>query len=287
MDDKLEKLARETHGIIEWKPTTREDLNNQWEPGDVPEASEQGEAQWQHYMENIYSILTGKHCDDKVALGMATSAADRMRQEITRLRAWKNEQLAVEAEWDARAVGRELELPLGTSIRAGILPAIQRLKSELATQRQEIERLNRHFMSAQETVSSLEVMQRRMETISNAHYDRAEKAEAERAAANLRAERAIEVSLRAGAERDIWKTTSDCQCTVLSGVQDILGCGSDVESGALAMKAERDGLKDKLKRYGAHDSTCARFVPTLKEPYACDCGFTDALAPPTADDKEK
>lgn len=53
--------------------------------------------------------------------------------ELEELRRWKKEQMQVESEWDAQAVGRELDLPLGSSIRAGILPAVKKLRQQLAT----------------------------------------------------------------------------------------------------------------------------------------------------------
>ena len=43
---------------------------------------------------------------------------------------WKREQLAVEREWDAQAVGKELGIPWGASIRANILPYILAIKYE-------------------------------------------------------------------------------------------------------------------------------------------------------------
>lgn len=50
---------------------------------------------------------------------------------VAELEAWKESAMAVEAQWDDQAVARELGLPLGSSIRAGILPAVKALKSQL------------------------------------------------------------------------------------------------------------------------------------------------------------
>jgi hypothetical protein len=56
-------------------------------------------------------------------------------KQIEDLRRWKAEALAVEAQWDAQAVGKALGLTLGTPIKAGILPAVEKLKAELASLR--------------------------------------------------------------------------------------------------------------------------------------------------------
>lgn len=45
---------------------------------------------------------------------------------------WKEEMLALEAQWDEQAVASELGLTLGTNIRPKILPAIKALKSHVA-----------------------------------------------------------------------------------------------------------------------------------------------------------
>lgn len=44
------------------------------------------------------------------------------------LEEWKQQQLVVESEWDVQAVGKALNIPIGASIRKGILPAVERLK---------------------------------------------------------------------------------------------------------------------------------------------------------------
>jgi len=53
-----------------------------------------------------------------------------LQAEADALRAWKESALAVEASWDAQAVARLLEIPLGADIRAAIQPAIEKLKAE-------------------------------------------------------------------------------------------------------------------------------------------------------------
>ena len=47
---------------------------------DLKSIQAERDAYWQHLMHNIYSLLTDKTCDERVALGMATSAAVKMRQ---------------------------------------------------------------------------------------------------------------------------------------------------------------------------------------------------------------
>lgn len=52
--------------------------------------------------------------------------------ELRTLADWKAEQLAVESEWDAQAVGRLLRVPLGQSVRAAIQPGIEALQRRVA-----------------------------------------------------------------------------------------------------------------------------------------------------------
>jgi Lar family restriction alleviation protein len=52
--------------------------------------------------------------------------------EIAALSNWKDGAMEVEASWDPQAVAKALGLPLGSDIRAGILPAIQALQAEKA-----------------------------------------------------------------------------------------------------------------------------------------------------------
>lgn len=48
-----------------------------------------------------------------------------LERERDELRQWKAEQLAVEATWDERKVGKLLNVPLGSTIRLAIQPAIE------------------------------------------------------------------------------------------------------------------------------------------------------------------
>lgn len=75
-----------------------------------------------------YDIVTASFVRDLVA-------------ENNALRAWKNEALAVEREWDVQEVGRLLGLSIGTSIRAGIAPGILRLQAKIAELEEDKSRL--------------------------------------------------------------------------------------------------------------------------------------------------
>ena len=83
---------------------------------------------------------------DAVAkLTARAEAAEAKLAEVTKgrdeLKAWKESALAVEREWDSQAVGKLLDIPLGSSVRAGIEPAIRALQSCLALADEEIMRL--------------------------------------------------------------------------------------------------------------------------------------------------
>lgn len=56
---------------------------------------------------------------------------DALQARVKELEAWKAQALAVEAEWDPQAVARALDIPLGASIRACILPGIQGLQAHM------------------------------------------------------------------------------------------------------------------------------------------------------------
>lgn len=63
----------------------------------------------------------------------AEEAIAALGKEIAALKQWKLEACAVEASWDAQAVAKLLNLPLGVPIRPGIQPAVEVLKQEIAT----------------------------------------------------------------------------------------------------------------------------------------------------------
>lgn len=73
-------------------------------------------------------------CDDTGTLcrpEILWDAIERFERQRDELQQWKAEQLIVESQWDTQAIGKELNLPLGSSIHAGILPAVQQLKAAL------------------------------------------------------------------------------------------------------------------------------------------------------------
>lgn len=55
---------------------------------------------------------------------------DVLTAERDRLAAWKESAMAVESEWDCQAIARELDLPLGCSVRRELMPAIKRREAE-------------------------------------------------------------------------------------------------------------------------------------------------------------
>ena len=54
-----------------------------------------------------------------------------LRHERDALAAWRRSVLAVESSWDCQAVGKLLNLPLGSDIRANIEPGIRALLARL------------------------------------------------------------------------------------------------------------------------------------------------------------
>lgn len=55
-----------------------------------------------------------------------------LRAQLAEALDWKESAMKVESEWDCQGVAAVLGLPIGSSIRAGIMPAIRALKSQLA-----------------------------------------------------------------------------------------------------------------------------------------------------------
>lgn len=54
-----------------------------------------------------------------------------LRMQCASLRDWKESAMSLEMSWDEQAIGKILNLPLGTFIRPQILPAIQALRTRL------------------------------------------------------------------------------------------------------------------------------------------------------------
>lgn len=68
---------------------------------------------------------------DRGYIAATTEANKRMaelKSEVAELKAWKDEAIQVESEWDCQAVAEALNIPLGQSIRTNILPKIIELK---------------------------------------------------------------------------------------------------------------------------------------------------------------
>ena len=88
-------------------------------------------------IQNTKSMNTDTPETDRAAsrdyspLSVPYDFARNLERQRNNLQRWKDEQLIVESQWDAQAIGKELNLPLGGSIRAGILPAVQQLKAAL------------------------------------------------------------------------------------------------------------------------------------------------------------
>lgn len=75
-------------------------------------------------------------CDPQTVLGLLAR--------VEELERWKAEQLQVESEWDAQAVGQALQLPPGTSIRKAIAPAIDALQQSNAQLRRQVDILAKY-----------------------------------------------------------------------------------------------------------------------------------------------
>ncbi len=115
---------------------------------------------------NLYDamIAAPDGVEDKIAIVSRANAELRSKVEsvlkqIDKLQQWKAEAMAVEREWDAWAVAKLLDLPLGKSIRAGIQPAIERLlrrNAELEEDAKRIDKLEKAiFVTEQDTYIEL------------------------------------------------------------------------------------------------------------------------------------
>lgn len=78
--------------------------------------------------------------NDVQVIGVATcqiaSELLKLAARVAELEAWKAEAMAVDSQWDPQAVGRLLDIPLGTLIRPGIQPGIERLLADVARKEQ-------------------------------------------------------------------------------------------------------------------------------------------------------
>ena len=59
----------------------------------------------------------------------AAKVLEDKEREIAELKNWKKEVIAVENEWDEQLIGKTLNIQLGNSIRANILPKINELQA--------------------------------------------------------------------------------------------------------------------------------------------------------------
>lgn len=87
------------------------------------------------YLKRIQEMYwaTGNLVGDELsAVKQLTSERDALRARVAELEHWKSEQMAVESEWDAQAVGHLLGIPLGYSIRAGIEFKVRQMQAQLA-----------------------------------------------------------------------------------------------------------------------------------------------------------
>lgn len=65
-------------------------------------------------------------------LGENDEEIKKLREERDSLKYWRESALEVEREWDPQALGKLLNLPLGSKIRAGLMAEIPKLLNELA-----------------------------------------------------------------------------------------------------------------------------------------------------------
>jgi hypothetical protein len=59
-------------------------------------------------------------------------------EQVAALAQWKRESTIVESQWDEQAVAKEMDAPLGSSIRANILPWIKGIKQERDALREQV-----------------------------------------------------------------------------------------------------------------------------------------------------
>lgn len=71
------------------------------------------------------------------AARILAQAVRELQQQNAELKAWKESALLVERSWDAQAVAKLLNVPLGLDIRSEIQPRIERLLAELAAAQSE------------------------------------------------------------------------------------------------------------------------------------------------------
>ena len=75
--------------------------------------------------------LEAERGHQEAAIAALEEANNSLAARVAELEAWKESALAIENLWDVQAVGREIGVDLGESIRPQILPYIKRLKATL------------------------------------------------------------------------------------------------------------------------------------------------------------
>ncbi len=80
--------------------------------------------------------------------GQCACLEQKLATENATLLAWKTEQLQVESSWDCQAVGKEIGVTLGHSIRPAILPYLLKVKAELAEAMRALEGWNSFAIDA-------------------------------------------------------------------------------------------------------------------------------------------
>jgi chromosome segregation ATPase len=141
-------------------------------------------------LESQLAAVTAKlrHKDDWI--GELSGQLAAANTELADLNRWKQEALVVDREWDAQAVANELNLKLGSSIRASIMPAITGLKSQLARALKD---------NSTEYVRGREDEQRARATVENSYI---ESLKSQLAAANEELAKFIHFGDQLTAERD-------------------------------------------------------------------------------------
>jgi len=116
-----EDVARVQHDMsVEWNPSLTEDL-----PAGTKLFTYQPDAQ-----AKIADLEAKLKFTDDLKLGELKRINVQLTGKVEELEAWKAEALLVESEWDVQAVGKALNIPLGKSIRAEILPKIRELEAD-------------------------------------------------------------------------------------------------------------------------------------------------------------
>ena len=75
----------------------------------------------------------------EAATAEANKRIEALESEVAELKNWKKEVIAVENEWDEQLIGKALNIQLGNSIRANILPKINELQANNNDLREKLE----------------------------------------------------------------------------------------------------------------------------------------------------